>query len=144
MRTDELGNTYNIFGEKLYKRFEIQEDDEPLNDDMRYVIYDNETMIVVSYISEDELDIGVEVVNYFNGLNDELKYCEKELKSLQDYMGVSKSELVEANKNLESRRRYEEGVHKLEIQHAKEVLATCIAMYPESKGLLDFKSSMNW
>lgn len=144
MRTDELGNTYTVFGRKVYKRFEVKEDDEPLNEDMAYMIFDNETMMVISYISEDELDIGLDVVKYLNGLSNECKYYENELNSLQEYMGVSKSELVEANKALESRRRYEEGLHKLEIQHAKEVLKTCIAQYPESKGLLDFKASMEW
>ena len=144
MRTDKLGNTYTVFGEKVYKRFEVKEDDEPLNEDMEYLIFDNETMMVISYISEDELDIGLDVVKYLNGLSNECKYYENELNSLQDYMGVSKSELVEANRNLESRRRYEKGLYDLEIKHAKEVLKTCIAQYPESKGLLDFKTSMEW
>lgn len=143
MRTDELGNTYTYMGEKLPKRFEIQEDSEPIGD-LNYNIYDNESMIVVSYISEDELDTALEVVKYLNSLDSEIKYYEKELKSLQDYIGVGKSELVEANRECESRRVYAEGLHKLDIKHAKEVLATCIAQYPESQGLLDFKSTMGW
>lgn len=143
MRTDELGNTYTMLGEKVYKRFEIREDTEPICD-LKYMIYDNDTMIIVSYISEDELDTGLEVLNYLNGLASEIKYYENELRSLQDYMGLSKSELVEANKECEARRRYDDGLHKLELKHAREVLATCIAQYPESQGLLDFKATMEW
>lgn len=143
MRTDELGNTYTMMGEKLPKRFEIKEDPEPLGD-LKYSIYDNETLIIVSYITDDELETGLDVVKYLNSLDSDIKCYMRELKSLQDYYGVSKSELVEMNKEAESRIRYAEGLHNLEIKHIQEVLNTCIAAYPKSKSLLDFKSSLGW
>lgn len=143
MRTDKLGNTYTLMGEKIYKRFEIQEDLEPIND-LIYNIYDNETMIVVSYITEDELDTALDVLGYLNSLDSEIKSLEKELTNLQNYNGVSKSELIEDNKKLRQQINHVNSVHNIELKHYKEVLGTCISNYPESQGLLDLKNTLDW
>ena len=107
-------------------------------------IYNKETGMHLFYLDEEELDIAEEFVEYLNGLDKEIKDLEQTIFNYKYYHLLDKQDLIVQNKRFRATINYERGVHELELNYCKEVLDGLIKDYPKSKGLLEFKSIMDW
>ena len=115
-------------------------------DEASISVYDSEAMTYqfIEMDNEHNRILLQDIADYLNSCDSELKLCEAELDKLKKYMGKDKHDLVLENLKLRSMLKYQEGMYNLEKRYFRDVLDSLILEYPESAGLLDFKTVMGW
>lgn len=107
-------------------------------------VYDDESMSYTGLFDYENITEVDEIKGLLNELDTELKQKEKEIVNLKQYMGRDKYELMKENLKIRNMIKFQDGLHKLEINYFNEVLLDVIDEFPESQGLLYFKDLMDW
>ena len=134
---------YNDRFDRSNARFCVQEDKWKEGSGF-LAVYDRDKYMIVGYFECDDLSTAKEVCDYCNSLNDELMSTYKELASYRSIVGYDKGELLERIQSLEKELGVVKGRCEVELRYCREVLLDCLACYPDSKGLVDFKNAMGW
>ena len=124
----------------MVKRFVVKTD---FNDDLLSV-YDTGTMMYIVHFHLDDKSSADDTCDYLNSLASELENAEKEINDLKEYMGKDKHDVMLENIRLKGMIEYQKGLYDLEVKYFKNVLNSVLEEYPESRGLVDFKSSVGW
>ena len=99
-------------------------------------VYDDESMSYTGLFDYDNITEVDEIKGLLNELDTELKQKEKEIINLKKYMGRDKYDLMKENLKIRNMIKFQDGLHKLEINYFNEVLLDVIGEFPESQGLL--------
>ena len=124
----------------MVKRFVVKTD---FNDDLLSV-YDTSTMMYIVHFPLDYNSSADDTCDYLNSLASELENAEKKINDLKQYIGKDKHDVMLENIRLKGMIEYQKGLYDLEVKYFKNVLASVLEEYPESQGLVDFKSSVGW
>lgn len=124
----------------MVKRFVVKTD---FNDDLLSV-YDTSTMIYIVHFPLDDKSSADDTCGYLNSLASELENAEKKINDLKQYIGKDKHDVVLENIRLKGMIEYQKGLYDLEVKYFKNVLNSVLEEYPDSKALVDFKSSIGW
>ena len=124
----------------MVKRFVVKTD---FNDDLLSV-YDNDTMMYIVHFPLDDKSSADDTCDYLNSLASELENAEKKINDLKQYIGKDKHSVMLENIRLKGMIEYQKGLYDLEVKYFKNVLASVLEEYPDSKALVDFKSSVGW
>lgn len=124
----------------MVKRFIIKTD----FDESLLSVYDNDTMMYIVHFHLDDKSSADDTCDYLNSLASELENAEKKINDLKQYIGKDKHSVMLENIRLKGMIEYQKGLYDLEVKYFKNVLASVLEEYPESQGLVDFKSSVGW
>ena len=124
----------------MVKRFVVKTD---FNDDLLSV-YDNDTMMYIVHFTLDDKSSADDTCDYLNSLASELENAEKKINDLKQYIGKDKHSVMLENIRLKGMIEYQKSLYDLEVKYFKNVLNSVLEEYPESQGLVDFKSSVGW